>query len=130
MLPRPAAAEETNVYLECGTLLQLINQTGGELSNVFRSDIDDLERFAQVSTITAEAATNFETLDLTDEQLKQYQDRFVQVYLDLSDVSGRLSDAEQAQDDESIQTIYDEFRQTVRPEWELVQETRTYCRPR
>ncbi len=112
---------------ECGTLLQTVNETTTNLSSVFSSGAPDIELFSTASDVTAGAAENFAGLELSDEQLAGYQSDFAELYTTLSDVTGRFAGALEAEDGEAIQTIYEEFRLAVRPEWELIQETQTYC---
>ncbi len=121
------ARSQTSGSTECSTLLQTINQTTTSLSSVFSSGAPDIELFSTASEITAGAAEDFTALELSDAQLTEYQGNFAELYTTLSDVTGRFAGALQAEDGEAIQTIYEEFRTAVRPEWTLIQETQTYC---
>lgn len=121
------ARSQTSVSTECGTLLQTVNETTTNLASVFSSGAPDVELFSTASEMTAGAAENFAALELSDAQLMAYQGDFAELYTTLSDVTGRFAGALQAEDGEAIQTIYEEFRMAVRPEWELIQETQTYC---
>lgn len=121
------AQSQISVSSECGTLLQTVNETTTNLASVFSSGAADVELFSTASEVTAGAADNFAALELSDAQLTAYQGDFAALYTTLSDVTGRFAGALQAEDGEAIQTIYEEFRMAVRPEWELIQETQTYC---
>lgn len=121
----PVRSQDTST--DCATLLQTVTQTTESLSSVFSSGAPDIELFSSASEVTAGAAENFAVLELSDEQLTAYQGDFAALYTTLSDVTGRFAGALQAEDGEAIQTIYEEFRVAVRPEWELIQQMQTYC---
>lgn len=126
----PATAQEatSDLEAECLSLLNIVGQTQSQLSAVFSDRTPDSDPFVQVAGITGSAATEFETVSLTDEQLQGYRDRFVSLYTELNLASQDVVTAEANQDLEALQRAYMQLPIAGRLERDLIQETKVYCR--
>lgn len=126
----PASAQESDATLnpECMSLVEVVGQTQSGLAGVFQNGRNVEDLFGQIAQVTSNAVVGFEALELTDEQLQDYRDRFVTIYTDISSASQNLSEAERSGDEAAFQEAYVAFPTLAgREERSLIRELRTYC---
>ncbi|HEY9645303.1 MAG TPA: hypothetical protein V6C88_02980 [Chroococcidiopsis sp.] len=113
---------------QCNKLIEVANKAVSEVQAVTASaqpqDVTAMTKIAD----TADAATaEMQALELADESLKGYQQRFVTMYTDTSKATRELVDAVGKKDSAAAEASFTALQAATSQESGLVGEVNTYC---
>lgn len=113
---------------QCNKLIDVANQAVAEMESVTQSSSpQDVEAMEQIANTADQAKAAMEALSLSDQQLRDYQTRFVTMYGDTSEATRELVAAAGEQNPEAAQQAFDSLQEATNREEPLVTEVNTYC---
>jgi DNA repair ATPase RecN len=83
---------------------------------------------SKIANITDQTAATMQSLNIRDEQLHRFRDRFVKMYTDTSQATRSLASARNQHNNTSAQQAYSALQTATNQEGTLVTEINTYCR--
>jgi hypothetical protein len=117
-----------NRVAQCNQLIEVANQAVTDVQAITENaSPDDPAAFLRIADTADQAQAGLATIELTDEQLQTYQERFVALYTNTSESTRNLVEAVNAQDNQAAQQAYDSLQQAIAAEPELVNEVNSYC---
>lgn len=88
---------------------------------------DSIESMNKIADIANSAKAEMEGLQLTDNELKGYQSRFITMYTDTNEATRNLVTAAEAKDAQAAQQAFDALQTATSQEGPLVTEVNAYC---
>lgn len=117
-----------NAVSQCNRLTAVTNQTVGEVQSIISANsLPDGEALRAVAMSFDRGRDQMGALELSDEQLQDYQTQFIDLYADVSHSALRLADALNEQDFTVAQEARTAFQETTDQELPLVQAVNDYC---
>jgi len=114
---------------QCNRLIEVANRAVVEVQAVTRSSNPrDVAAMSKIANITDQTAATMQSLNIRDEQLHRFRDRFVKMYTDTSQATRSLASARNQQNNTSAQQAYSALQTATNQEGTLVTEINTYCR--
>jgi hypothetical protein len=117
---------------QCNRLIEVANQVVSEVRTVSQ-DVSqntapgNVQAIGKIASAADDAKQKMQSLNLGDEQLKQFQTRYIQMYTEISQSSNELVKAANAKNPEDARTAFDSFKKAIGQEAPLVEEVNTYC---
>lgn len=117
-----------NRIAQCNQLIEVANQAVTDVQAITENaSPDDPAAFLRIADTADQARTNLQAIEITDEQLQTYQERFVALYTNTGESTRNLVEAVNAQDNQAAQQAYDALQQAIAEEPNLVNEVNSYC---
>lgn len=113
---------------QCNKLIEVANKAVGDVQDVTSSaNPEDVNAMIKIADTADQAKSTMETLELNDEKLKGFQQRFVTMYQETSTATRSLVDAVGKQDNQAAETAYNNLQAATDQETPLVNEVNEYC---
>lgn len=115
---------------QCNQLIDIANRAVTEVEAVTAAsepDSRNAEAFASITETAQQAASQLESIDLNDEQLQTFRQRFIRLYRDTSEATEALVSAVEAQDLPAAEAAYEKLETATGQEVPLVNEVNQYC---
>ncbi|MGF1514207.1 MAG: hypothetical protein ACFB5Z_11005 [Elainellaceae cyanobacterium] len=115
---------------QCNQLIEVANQAVTEVEAVTSDSAPrdtDTAAFVSITEAAQQAATQLESIDLTDEQLQGYRQRFIKLYVATGDATEALVTAVEEQDPIGAEDAYTDLETATSQEQPLVEEINQYC---
>lgn len=113
---------------QCNKLIEVANKAVGDVQEVTSSaNPEDVNAMVKIADTADQAKATMETLELNDEQLQGFQQRFVAMYQETSTATRSLVDAVGKQDNQAAETAYNNLQAATDQETPLVNEVNEYC---
>lgn len=113
---------------QCNQLIGVANQAVTEVETVTSNSAPrDTETFSSITEAAQQAAAQFEAIDLTDEQLQSYRQRFIKLYNETGEATEQLVAAVEEQNLPAAQDAYTLLEDATSQEEPLVEEVNQYC---
>ncbi|MGF1537419.1 MAG: hypothetical protein ACFB4J_13190 [Elainellaceae cyanobacterium] len=113
---------------QCNQLIGVANQAVTEVEAVTSNSAPrDTETFSSITEAAQQAAAQLEAIDLTDEQLQSYRQRFIKLYSETGEATEQLVTAVEGQNLPAAQDAYTLLEDATSQEEPLVQEVNQYC---
>jgi hypothetical protein len=123
-----AAACGDNKVVQCNQLIDAANTAVNEIQEITASgDPSDPEALNAIANTADSAVATMQGLELSDEELQTYQQRFVQMYERTGTASRELYNAATSEDNEAAQQALDNLQAATQEETRLVSEVNAYC---
>jgi hypothetical protein len=117
-----------NKVSQCNKLIKVANEAVSSVQTVTQNaSPDNVEAMSKIAEAADKAKADMQGLQLSDEQLKGFQTRFVSMYTDTSKATRDLVAAAGAKDAASAQKAFDALKTATDKEGPLVSEVNTYC---
>lgn len=125
---------------QCGKLTIVANQAVEDLQAVKSattgSNVNDsaqseelINEVIKIADAADRANANMQALELTDQGLKDFQQRFITMYTDISKSTRSLATAVGQKNYQAAQQAFNSIKTATGQEEGLVQEVNTYCDP-
>jgi len=113
---------------QCNRLIEIANQAANQVESVTQSSSpEDTEAFMSIAESANNAANQLESLEIEDETLQGFQERFISLYVETSAATEELVNAVNAQDAPGAVSAYEKLERATSQEGPLVDEVNTYC---
>jgi hypothetical protein len=124
-----AASCGPNRVAQCNELIQVINTAVTEVQSVTQSPeaSSNPEALVQIADTADRAVEQMQSVELQDEQLVEYQNRFITMYQETSTASRDIYEASQNQNLEEAQAALGRLQAATAPEPGLVNDVNAYC---
>jgi hypothetical protein len=117
-----------NKVSQCSKLIEIANRAVSGVKAVSEQPKpDSIESMNRIADIANSAKAEMEGLQLTDNELKGFQTRFIGMYTDTNQATRDLVAAAEAKDAEAAQQAFDSLQTATSQEGPLVTEVNTYC---
>lgn len=117
-----------NRAAQCNRLTEVTNKTVGEVQTIVSaSNQPNAKALEGVADSFERGRQEMTAIPLSDEELKSFQQRFVQLYQDVSTSARTLAEALNAQDFAAAQKARSEFQAVTQREAPLVKDVNEYC---
>ncbi|MEO0406921.1 MAG: hypothetical protein AAF289_06180 [Cyanobacteria bacterium P01_A01_bin.135] len=90
-------------------------------------DARSTEAFSSITETAQQTASQLESIDLTDEQLQGFRQRFIKLYREMGDATEQLVTAVESQDLPAAEAAYEQLETATGKEDPLVNEVNQYC---
>jgi hypothetical protein len=113
---------------QCNKLIEVANNAVTEVQNVTSAaQPQDVNSMTKIAETADKATADMQALELSDEQLQGFQQRFVTMYTDTSKSTRALVDAVNKKDAAAAEQSYKDLQAATGQESALVGEVNTYC---
>ena len=115
---------------QCNQLIDVANRAVTEVESVTTAESgeeNNAAAFTSIAETAQQAASQLESVDLTDEQLQTFRQRFIKLYRETSEATEQLVTAVEAQDLPAAEAAYDKLETATSQEQPLVNEVNQYC---
>lgn len=113
---------------QCNRLIEIANQAASNVETATQnSSPDEPTAFLQIADMADDAATQLETLELEDETLRDFRQRFIELYEETSSATRELVEAVEAQNLSEAEAAYTRLEEATNQEGPLVEEVNAYC---
>jgi predicted Fe-Mo cluster-binding NifX family protein len=113
---------------QCNELIDVANRAVEDVQAIASTaQPDDVNSMIQIAETAERAQTEMEALELSDEQLQGFQQRFITMYSQTSSSTRELVNAFNAQDNAAAETAYQDLQTATGQETSLVNEVNAYC---
>lgn len=113
---------------QCSKLIEIANRAVSGVKTVSENPKpDSIESMNKIADVANSAKAEMEGLQLTDNELKGYQTRFISMYTDTNKATRDLVAAAEAKDAQAAQQSFDALQTATSQEGPLVTEVNTYC---
>lgn len=117
-----------NRAAQCNRLTEVTNKTVGEVQTIVSaSNQPNAEALGNVANSFDRGRQEMAAIPLSDEELQSFQQRFVELYQDVSTSARTLAEALNSQDFAAAQKARSEFQAATQREAPLVQDVNEYC---
>ncbi|MBD1913709.1 MULTISPECIES: hypothetical protein [unclassified Leptolyngbya] len=117
-----------NRAAQCNRLTEVTNKTVGEVQTIVSAgNQPNAEALERVAGSFDRGRQEMAAISLSDEELESFQQRFVDLYGDVSTSARTLAEALNAQDFTAAQKARSEFQSATEREAPLVQDVNAYC---
>lgn len=114
---------------QCRELIDVINTAVTDLQTVTQSPeaSNDPESLVKIAEAADRAVGSMQTVELKDEELQAFQQRFITMYTETGAASRAIYDAVNSQNPEAAQQAVGQLEAATNEEEPLVNEVNTYC---
>jgi hypothetical protein len=113
---------------QCNKLIEVANKAVSDVQTITASaDSQDVSAMAKIADTADQAKASMEALELSDEKLQDFQQKFVSMYTDTSKATRDLVAAVGADNSEGAQQAYTALQTATNQETPLVNEVNGYC---
>lgn len=113
---------------QCNKLIEIANRAVSGVKAVSENPTPgSLESMKKIADVANTAKAQMEALQLSDDQLKTYQTRFITMYQDTNQATRNLVAASEKQDSPAATKAFDELQTATSQEGPLVNEVNSYC---
>ncbi|MBF2051752.1 MAG: hypothetical protein EDM05_047250 [Leptolyngbya sp. IPPAS B-1204] len=118
-----------NKVAQCSKLIDIANQAVSGVKTVSENSQPDtsIESMNKIADVANTAKAEMEGLQLTDEQLKGFQTRFIDMYTATTNATRDLVTAAEAKDAQAAQQAFNALQTATAQEGPLVNEVNAYC---
>jgi len=125
LISSSCAGTKTN---QCRNMIEVANNTVKEAKNLTKKGKSTDPEAALMAADTMEiAAEKMASLNITDEQLQQYQNQFVEMYQDTAQATRSFVKAYEKTNQTELKQARKQLQQATAPEGELVTKINQYC---
>lgn len=113
---------------ECRKIIELANETVKEARNLTNGEKSTDPEAALLAADTMEmAAEKMSSLEISDQQLQQYQKDFIEMYRDTAQATRSFVKAYEKTDQTQLKQAREQLEKATAPEGELVTKINQYC---
>ncbi|MGB3616036.1 MAG: hypothetical protein WBA10_19750 [Elainellaceae cyanobacterium] len=116
---------------QCNQLINVANRAVTDVEAVTSSpespESRNTESFSNITETAQQAASQLEAIDLTDEQLQSYRQRFIKLYRETGAATEQLVTAVEEQNLPAAEDAYEKLEAATGQEEPLVNEVNQYC---
>jgi N12 class adenine-specific DNA methylase len=113
---------------ECRKIIELANETVKEARNLTNGEKSTDPEAALLAADTMEmAAEKMASLEISDQQLQQYQKDFIAMYRDTAQATRSFVKAYEKTDQTQLKQAREQLEKATAPEGELVTKINQYC---
>jgi N12 class adenine-specific DNA methylase len=113
---------------ECRKIIELANETVKEARNLTNGEKSTDPEAALLAADTMEmAAEKMASLEISDQQLQQYQKDFIEMYRDTAQATRSFVKAYEKTDQIQLKQAREQLEKATAPEGELVTKINQYC---
>ena len=116
---------------QCNQLIGVANRAVTDVEAVTSipesPEARNTEAFSTITETAQQAASQLEAIDLTDEQLQSYRQRFIKLYQETGETTEQLVAAVEAQDLPAAEDAYAKLETATSQEEPLVNDVNQYC---
>jgi hypothetical protein len=113
---------------QCNNLIEVANNAVTEVQAVTATaQPQDVNSMLKIAETADQATADMQALELSDEQLQGFQQRFITMYTDTSAATRALVDAVNQKNSQGAQQAYSDLQAATGQESALVNEVNTYC---
>ncbi len=113
---------------QCNQLIGVANQAVTDVESVTNDSAPrDTNTFSAITDAAQQAAAQLEAIDLTDEQLQSYRQRFIKLYSETGKATEQLVAAVEEQNLPAAEEAYNDLESATNQEQPLVEEINQYC---
>ncbi len=113
---------------QCNKLIEIANQAATDVESVTQSSSpDDPDAFLRIADTADAASEQLETLDIEDETLQGFRQRFITLYVETSSATRELVTAVNEQNAPGAEEAYNRLEAATNEEGPLVDEVNDYC---
>lgn len=113
---------------QCNKLIEIANQAATSVESVTQSSSpDDPDAFLRIADTADEAAGQLEALEIEDETLQGFRQRFITLYVETSSATRELVTAVNEQNAPGAEEAYNRLETATNTEGPLVDEVNQYC---
>jgi hypothetical protein len=117
-----------NKVAQCNRMIEVANQTANQVRAVTQNTSpQNVEAMTKIADTTDQAAAEMQSVEVTDEQLQTYKDRFITMYANTSKATRELVTAIDAKNGEAAEQSYTALQTATSQEGALVTEVNNYC---
>ncbi|HEY9623454.1 MAG TPA: hypothetical protein V6C78_24060 [Crinalium sp.] len=113
---------------QCNKLIGVANKAVTDVQAITsNANPQDVSAMTKIADTADQAKASMEGLELSDEKLKVFQQRFVAMYSDTSKSTRELVSAVGANNSQAAETAYKQLQTATNQETPLVNEVNGYC---
>ncbi|MBD2464711.1 hypothetical protein H6G89_27280 [Oscillatoria sp. FACHB-1407] len=113
---------------QCNKLIEVANKAVSDVQAITTSaNPQDVNAMTQIAETADQARASMEALELSDESLQAFKQRFVTMYADTSKATRDLVTAVNANNSQGAEAAYTALQTATDQETPLVNEVNTYC---
>ncbi|MGI0491883.1 hypothetical protein ACN4EG_08725 [Alkalinema pantanalense CENA528] len=112
---------------QCNKLVKVTNEATTELQAASKGGGDQIGKMKQMTGILEKNIQAFQAVEVKDEKLKGFQQRFVDLYTKTRDASKNLVDAAGRKDVKAMQASLQSMQSSSKDETSLISEINGYC---
>lgn len=113
---------------QCNKLIEIANRAVSGVKAVSENPKpDSIESMNKIADVANTAKSQMEGLQLSDDQLKTFQTRFITMYTDTNQATRDLVGAAEKKDAPAAQKAFDALQNATSQEGPLVNEVNSYC---
>ncbi|OUC15818.1 MAG: hypothetical protein B0A82_04985 [Alkalinema sp. CACIAM 70d] len=112
---------------QCNKLVKVTNEATTELKAASQGGGDQVGKMKQMTGILDKNIQAFQAVEVKDEKLKGFQQRFVDLYTKTRDASKTLVDAAGRKDIKAMQASLQSMQSSSKEETSLISEVNGYC---
>lgn len=119
---------------QCRELIDVANETVADVQSVAQNTsttqtntAESVDVIGKVAEAAEKARINMDTLDLTDETLQSYQQRYVMMYTTIRETTRDMLSAAEVNNREEGKKAYEAFKEATEQEEGLVDAINGYC---
>lgn len=113
---------------QCNKLIEIANQAASNVESVTQSSTpDDPAAFLQIADTADTAFAELEEIEIDDETLEGFRQRFITLYVETSAATRDLVAAVEEQNAPGAEEAYNRLEIATEQEGPLVDEVNTYC---
>lgn len=113
---------------QCRKLIEVANGAVTQVQEVTQNaNPEDVNAMLQIADTADQATQDMQALELKDEALQGYQQRFITMYTDTSQSTRQLVEAVNNKDSQAADTAYQSLQTATNQEAPLVTEVNEYC---
>jgi hypothetical protein len=117
-----------NKVSQCNKLIKVANEAVSSVQAVTQNaSPDNVEAMTKIAEAADKAKADMQGLQVTDEKLKAFQTRFINMYTETSKATRDLVAAAGAKNAAAAQASFDALKTATDKEAPLVSEVNTYC---
>lgn len=115
---------------QCNKIINVANKAVSEtksITNAGPNQSIDLKATLRAADVMEKASQEMKTIRVSDETLRDYQSRFVQMYSGMSKATRTFITAYEKKDRASAENALSELKKVTAPEKQLVEGINNYC---
>jgi oligoendopeptidase F len=122
-----ASGCETKVS-QCNKIATVSNAASMEFAGIEKElKANPIEAFKKSATRLDQYAKDMNAVDVKDDKLVSYKNRFAKMYSDFRDGSLAIVSAVQAKDAKTLKSAVDKIQENAKQETTLISEVKQYC---
>ena len=113
---------------QCNKLIEIANQAASDVESVTQSSTpEDPTAFLQIAATADNASSELEAIEIEDETLQGFRQRFITLYVETSAATQDLVAAVEEQNAPGAEEAYNRLEAATEQEGPLVDEVNSYC---